>query len=94
MVLVGSSHALDDLFTLGLGDTTAFGNYLGEDGIDFTGHTGGVTADVEESLLAEELVDFGSVLLEAVLDVDLLGRFAGESGNEFELVAEDLLVFL
>lgn len=44
--------------------------------------------------MQEELVDFFGVLLEAVLYVDFLGAFAGESGDEGEFVAEGFFVGL
>jgi hypothetical protein len=42
-------------------------------GIDLASHVGGITADVDVSLLLQELVDLLAALLEPVLDVDLLG---------------------
>lgn len=51
LILVGRSHALDDLFRFRFGDVALIGDNLGQDGVDFTGHVGGVTADVEIRLL-------------------------------------------
>ena len=65
-----------------------------EDGVYFSSHIGGVTADVEVSLLQEELVDFFGVLLQSVLDVDFVGALAGEGCDKGEFVAKDLFVFL
>lgn len=94
LVLVGCSHGLDDLFTLGFADTTSLSNDLGQDSVDLTSHASSVTADVEEGLLGQELVDLGAALLETVLDVDLFGCFTGKGSDNFKLVTKDLLVFL
>lgn len=51
LVLIRRSHSLDDLFTLSLSHTTSLSDNLSENGINFTGHACGVTADVEEGLL-------------------------------------------
>lgn len=70
------------------------GNNLAQNLVDLTSHVRRVTADVEVRFLQEELVDLGCALAQAVLHVDLLGGFAGESGDDFEGVAEGGLVFL
>lgn len=94
LVLVRGPHVLDNLFRLGLGHATLLGDDLAGEGVDFTGHVGGVTTDVEVGLLLKQSVDFGGTLAEAVLDVDLLTALTGERGDELELVAEGLLIGL
>jgi hypothetical protein len=42
-------------------------------GIDLASHVRGITADIDVSLLLQELVDLLAALLEPVLDIDLLG---------------------
>jgi hypothetical protein len=94
LVLIGSPHILDNLLRLGFGDAPALGNDLSQNIVDFAGHVGSVAADVEEGLLGEQLADLGGSLLEAVLDVDLLGSLAGKGSDQFELVAKSLFVLL
>lgn len=74
LVLVCCPHVLDNLFTLGLGHPTALGDDLCEHGVDLAGHVRGVTADIEVSLLREQIADLLGSLLETMLNVYLLGR--------------------
>ncbi len=72
-------------------------------GFDVGGHAFGVAADVEVAALIEPAPEFGGVLADAVLDVNLEGLIAGEGeiepveeagflpGKEFVLVEEVLL---
>lgn len=76
------------------GETTLLGDDLAEDEVDFTGHVGGITADVEVGLLLEEAAHQVGVLTQTVLDVHLLGGFTGEGSNDLELVSKLLLVSL
>ena len=94
LVLIRGSHILDNLLALGLGDAPLLRNDLRKHAVHLPSHVRGVTAHVEVRLLLEQLVYFLGAFLEAVLDVDLLRPFSRERGNQFELVAEDLLVFL
>lgn len=94
LVLVCCSHILDNLLCLGLGDATALSNDLSQNSVDFTGHVGSVTADIEEGLLRKQVADLGGPLLESVLNVNLFGRFSGEGSDQFEFVAKGFLVFL
>lgn len=94
LVLIRRPHVLDDLLALGLWDAPLLGNDLAEDGVDLARHVGGVAADVDVGLLLEQLVDVLGSLLEAVLDVDLLGSLAGEGIDHLKLVAENLLGLL
>lgn len=94
LVLVCCSHILDNLLCLSLGHTTALGNDLRKDSVDFASHVGGITADVEEGLLREKLIDLGGSLLETVLDVNLFRSLSREGSNQFEFVAKSFLVFL
>ena len=87
LVLVCGAHTLDDLLRLGLGHAALLRNDLHQDGVDFAGHVRGVAADVEVRLLEEQLVDLLCLLLQAVLDVDLVGPFPGERGDQGELVS-------
>lgn len=70
------------------------GNNLAENLVDFARHVGRVAADVEVCFLQQEFVDFGGTLAQAVLHVDFLCALAGESGDDFERVAEGGFVFL
>jgi hypothetical protein len=67
---------------------------LGEEAVDLACHVGGISADVEEGTLFEQLVDFGGILLKLVLDVDLLRTIARECDVNVELVAEIGFVLL
>jgi len=94
LVLVRGPHVLDHLLGLGFWDAALLRNDLAKHRVDFTGHVGGVTTDVEVRLLLEKLVDLLRSFLQPVLDVDLLGAVAGEGGDELKVVAEDFLSFL
>lgn len=94
LVLIGRSHALHDLLSLRLGNTSLLSHDLAQNSVDFAGHVGCVTTDVEVGFLQEQLVDFFGVLLQSVLNIYLLGTFAGEGGDEGKFVAEGFFVFL
>lgn len=94
LVLVGSSHVLDNLLTLGLRHATLLGNNLSEERVDFTCHVGGITADVKVGLLLKQLVDLLGPLLKAMLDVNLLRAVTGEGCDQLELVAQNVLEVL
>lgn len=72
MVLICGSHVLDYLFSLCFCNAPVFGQDLGQDCVDLASHVSSVTADVEVSLLLQELVDLLATLLQPVLDVNLL----------------------
>lgn len=94
LVLVCRPHVLDDFLGLGLRNATLLRYYLSQDRVDLASHVGRITADVDVSLLGQELVDLLSPLLQAVLDVDFFGTLSRKSGDKLELVAKNLLVFL
>jgi hypothetical protein len=85
---------LNHLFTLGLGETSLLCDYLTEQCINFAGHVGCITTDVEICLLFEKLVDLGGLFLHLMLDVDLLWPVAGEGNVNLESIAEVFLVLL
>lgn len=59
-------------------------NDLTKDHIYLTRHVGSITADVEISLLEEEVVDKLGMFAQLVLDVDLCGGLTGEGGDDLE----------
>ena len=65
-----------------------FGNDLTQDEVDFPGHVSCISADVEVCLLLEEIADEGCIFAQAVLDVDLLGGFTGEGGDDLQKVTK------
>lgn len=92
--MIRTPHTLDNLLRLRLGDAALLSHDLRQHGVDFPRHVRCVTTDVEIGFLLEELVNFFGVFLEAVLDVDFVGAFAGEGGDEGEFVAEGVFVLL
>ena len=70
------------------------GDNLTENLVDLASHVRRITADVEVSLLQEELIDLGGALAQAVLDIDFLGAGAGKGGDYFKGVAEGGFVLL
>jgi hypothetical protein len=70
------------------------GKDLGENGVDFAGHVGSVAADIEVSLLLQQLVDLCCSLPQSVLHIHLLGSLSGEGSDDLELVAQNFLGFL
>lgn len=94
LVLIRTSHTLDNLLRFRLRDSTLVSHDLREYSVDLPSHVRRIAADVEVGFLEQKFVDFFRVLLEAVLHVDFLRPFAGEGGDEGEFVAEDFLVGL
>jgi hypothetical protein len=78
---------LDHLLALLGGHAPLIGNDVAQNQIDLAGHVRGVTTDVEIGLLLQQLADEFGVLLQAVLDVYLLGSLAGEGGDNLQGVA-------
>lgn len=85
---------LDHLLALLRGHAPLLGDDVAEHQVDFAGHVGRVTADVEVGLLLEQLADKLGVLLQTVLDVDLLGPLAREGGDDLQRVTKLILVGL
>lgn len=85
---------LDHLLTLLGGITTLLSNDVTKNQVDLPGHVGCITTDVEVGLLLEKLAHKRGVLLEAVLDVNLLGTLTRESSDDLQLVTELILVGL
>lgn len=94
LVLVGGSHVLDDLLALRLRNTPLLSNNLAENSVDFAGHVGRITTDINVCLLLEKVVDFLGHFLKTVLNVNLLGAFSRECCDQLEVIAKNLLVFL
>ena len=82
---------LDHLLALLWGHATLLGNDVTQNQVDLPGHVGGVTTHVKVGLLLQQLADKRSVLLQAVLDIDLLGTLTREGGNDLQRIAELLL---
>jgi hypothetical protein len=85
---------LNHLLALLGGVTTLLSNDVTKHQVDLPGHVGGITTDVEVGLLFEKLADKRGVLLEAVLDVYLLGTLPGKGSDNLQGVTKLLLVGL
>lgn len=85
---------LDHFLALFSRHTTLLSDDVTENQVDLPGHVGGVTAHVEVCFLLQELADKWSILLEAMLNIYLLGTFTGESSDDLQRVTELLLVGL
>jgi hypothetical protein len=94
LILIRTPHTLDNFLCLRLRDSPLLSHNLCKNRIHLPRHVRRITTDVEIGFLQEQLVDFFGVLLKPVLDVDFLGAFAGEGGNEGEFVAEGFFVGL
>lgn len=78
---------LDHLLALFSGHTALLSNDVTKDQVHLAGHVSGITTDVEVGLLLQKLTDKRGLLLEAVLNVHLLGTLAGEGGDDLERIA-------
>jgi hypothetical protein len=92
--LVRRPHVLHNLLALGLGDSTCLSNNLSKDSVDLASHVCCITTNIEVCLLSKELADLLGSLLKSVLDINLLGSLSRKGGDELELIAKSLLVFL
>lgn len=88
LVLIRTPHGLDDLLALLGAQAALLGHDLAQHGADLSRHVSRVTADVEVSLLQEQLVDLSSSLLQTLLHVNFLTLFAREGGDQLEGGAE------
>lgn len=84
LVLIRTPHGLDNLLALLGAQAALLGHDLAQHGADLTRHVSRVTADVEVSLLQEQLVDLGSALLQTLLHVNFLTLFAREGRDQLK----------
>lgn len=75
---------LDHLLAPFRAEATVFGDDLTQDKVDFPGHVSCISTDVEVCLLLEEIADEGRMFAQPVLDIDFLGAFTGEGGDDLQ----------
>lgn len=86
LVLVGGSHVLDNLLTLGFRNAPLFGNNLAQNCVDFSSHIGCISTDINVCFLLKEFVDFLGPFFKTVLNINLLAPFSRKCGDQFEFV--------
>jgi hypothetical protein len=94
LILICTPHTLHNFLRLRLRDSPLLSHNLRKHRVHLSCHVRSITTHVEIGFLEEQLIDFFGVLLESVLDVDFLGAFAREGGDEGEFVAEGFFVGL
>jgi len=84
LVQVATPQPFDQLVSLLLRQSPLGRQDLAERRVDLSRHVSGVTADVEERALLDEIIDLLGMLAQSVLDVNLLWSIAGEGSDQLE----------